>query len=125
MNYSILDPKCQSNKTHLEKLISSIPAPYYLGWSILSFAFLLISALILMLFEKTFRYLDAFLIISVIIALEGTVISWAHNKIESFENILISIVDLPKDAIIETCRKQKADIFNDREMIIFALNSFT
>ncbi|MGB5100599.1 MAG: hypothetical protein WBN94_08390, partial [Methanothrix sp.] len=78
-------------------------------------------ALILMLFEKTFRYLDAFLIISVIIALEGTIISWAHNKIESFENILMSIVDLPKGAIIETCRKQKADIFNEREMIIFAI----
>lgn len=117
MHCSIFDPKGQSNKTHLEKLISTIPIPYYLGWSLFSFAFLLIS----LLFEKTFRYVDAFLIISVIIALEGTIISWAHNKIESFEDILISIVDLPKGAIIETCRKQEADIFNDKGMIIFAI----
>jgi hypothetical protein len=121
MNYSTLDPKYQSNKTHLEKLISTIPVPYYQGWALLSLAFLLISALILMLFEKTFRYLDAFLIISVIIASEGTIISWAHNRIESFEEILISIVDLPKAAIIENCRKQEAEIFNEREMISFAI----
>ena len=74
-----------------------------------------------MLFEKTFRYVDAFLIISVIIALEGTIISWAHNKIESFEDILISIVGLPKGAIIETCRKQETDIFHDKGMIIFTI----
>jgi len=102
-------------------LISLIPIPYYLGWSLFSFAFLLISSLILMLFEKTFRYVDAFLIISVIIALEGTIISWAHNKIESFEDILISIVGLPKGAIIETCRKQETDIFHDKGMIIFTI----
>jgi len=102
-------------------LISLIPIPYYLGWSLFSFAFLLISSLILMLFEKTFHYVDAFLIISVIIALEGTIISWAHNKIESFEDILIRIVGLPKGAIIETCRKQETDIFNDKGMIIFTI----
>ncbi|MFZ2472240.1 MAG: hypothetical protein WAW52_09910 [Methanothrix sp.] len=38
-----------------------------------------------------------------------------------FENILISIVDLPKEAIVEACRKQEADIFNDRERILFAV----
>ncbi|MCX6678565.1 MAG: hypothetical protein NTU95_11580 [Methanothrix sp.] len=40
---------------------------------------------------------------------------------ESFEDILINIVDLPKGAVIETCRKQEADIFNDRGMILFAI----
>ncbi|MBN1236677.1 MAG: hypothetical protein JW999_11635 [Methanotrichaceae archaeon] len=65
--------------------------------------------------------MDAFLIISIIIALEGMIISWTHNKIESLEDILISIVDLPKADIIETCRKQEADIFNDRGMILFAI----
>jgi hypothetical protein len=74
MRGSILYPKVQSNETHLEKLISSIPIPYYLGWALFSFAFLLISFIILLLFEKTFRYVDAFLILSVIIALEGTII---------------------------------------------------
>jgi hypothetical protein len=121
MRGSILYPKVQSNETHLEKLISSIPIPYYLGWALFSFAFLLISFIILLLFEKTFRYVDAFLILSVIIALEGTIISWAHKKIESFEDILISIADLPKRALIEACRKQEADIFNDKVMIIFSV----
>ncbi|MDD1750992.1 MAG: hypothetical protein LUO89_14090 [Methanothrix sp.] len=121
MHSSILDPKGKSNKTHLEKLISLIPIPYYLGWFFFSFVFILVSSLISLLFEKAFRYVDAFLIISVIIALEGTIISWAHNKIKSFEGILISIVDLPKGIIIDTCRKQEADIFNDKGILIFAL----
>jgi hypothetical protein len=121
MHCSVLDPKRQSNKTHLDRLISTIPIPYYLGWALFSFAFLLISSLVLMLFEKTSIYVDAFLIISVIIALEGTIISWAHNRIESFEDILMSIVDLPESAIIEFCRKQEADVFNDKGIIVFTI----
>ncbi len=121
MHSSILDPKGKSNETHLDRLISLIPLPYYLGWFFFSFAFILVSSLILLLFEKTFRYIDAFLIISVIIALEGTIISWAHNKIKSFEDILIRIVDLPKGIIIDASRKQEEDIFNDKGIIIFAI----
>lgn len=74
-----------------------------------------------MLFDKTFLYADALIILSFIIALEGTIISWAHNKMESFEDILVNIVDLPKEAIIETCQKQEAEIFNDRRIAIFAI----
>lgn len=116
-----LAPKEQSKKTHLEKLISLIPVPYYLGWSLFAAAFLSISYLVLMLFEKSFRYIDVFWIISVIIALEGTAINWAHNRLKSFENIIINIVELPTEVIIKSYEKQEADIFNDKRLIIFAI----
>lgn len=116
-----LAPKEQSKKTHLEKLISLIPVPYYLGWSLFAAAFLSISYLVLMLFEKSFRYIDVFWIISVIIALEGTAINWAHNRLKSFENIIINIVELPEEVIIKSYEKQEADIFNDKRLIIFAI----
>lgn len=116
-----LAPKEQSKKTHLEKLISLIPVPYYLGWSLFAAAFLSISYLVLMLFEKSFRYIDVFWIISVIIALEGTAVNWAHNRLKSFENIIINIVELPTEVIIKSYEKQEADIFNDKRLIIFAI----
>lgn len=118
---SHLTPKKQSKKTHLEKLISLIPVPYYLGWPLFAAAFLSISYLVLMLFEKSFRYIDIFWIVSAIIALEGTAINWAHNRLKSFENIIINIVELPKEVIIKSYEKQEADIFNDKRLIISAI----
>jgi len=114
-------PKEHYKRMHLEKIISPIPVPYYLGWPLLAVAFLLISYLILMLFEKSSLNINAFLFISSIIALESMAISWTHNRLESFEDILINIIDLPKQAIIKSYNEQKADIFNDKKMIIFAI----
>ena len=73
-----------------------------------------------MLFEKSLRYIDGFLIISAIIGLQGTAVNWAHNRIESFYDILPNIVNLPRDVIISSFREQEADIFNDRKLIVFA-----
>ena len=73
-----------------------------------------------MLFEKSLRYIDGFLIISAIIGLQGTAVNWAHNRIESFYDILPNIVNLPRGVIISSFREQEADIFNDRKLIIFA-----
>jgi hypothetical protein len=112
--------KGQSRNTHLEKLVSLIPVPYHLGWLLLAAAFFSISYLVLTLLEKSFMYIGAFLIISAIIALEGTAISWAHNRIKSFKDVLINIVELPKSEIIESYEKQEAEIFNDIKMAIFA-----
>ncbi len=64
----------QSKITHIEKLVSLIPVPYYLGWILLAAAFFSISYLVLRMFEESSTYIGAFLIISVIIALEGTAI---------------------------------------------------
>ena len=115
------DPKGQSKKTHIEKFISLIPVPFYLGWFLLAFAFLSISYLALLQYEKSLLYIDIYFIISVIIALEGIAVNWAHERIKSFKEILINIVELPKDVIIKSYEKQEADIFNDKRLIIFAI----
>lgn len=114
-------PKERYKKTHLEKIISPIPAPYYLGWPIFAAAYLFIAYLVLMLFEKSYEYIDTFLFVSAIIALEGIAISWAHSRLESLDVILFNIVDLPKQAIIESCKEMEANIFNDKKMITFAI----
>jgi hypothetical protein len=115
------DPKVQSKKTHIEKFISLIPVPYYLGWFLLAFAFLLISYLALLQYEKSLRNIDVYFVISVIIALEGIAINWAHKRIKSFKEVLINIVELPEDVIIKSYEKQEADIFNDKRLIIFSI----
>lgn len=114
-------PTGQSRMTHIDRFISLIPVPYYLGWLFFAAAFFSISCFVLMQFENSFQYIDVFLIISVIIALEGTAISWAHNKLNSFGDVLIKIIDLPKEEIIKSYEKQKAEIFNDKKLVIFAI----
>lgn len=109
------------NQMHLVRLISMIPGPYYLGWALISTAVLLVSFLILLRFEKSLLYLDLFGIISIIIAMEGLIISWAHDKWDLFQDILLGIVDLPREEIIKLSQKQAAEIFNDTKMIAFAL----
>jgi hypothetical protein len=108
-------------KTHLEKFISIIPVPYYFGWLLIAFAFLSVSCLNLMLFEESLKNIDAFLIISAIIALEGTAINWGHDRIKTFDEILINIINLPKEMIVKSCEKHEADIFNDKRMILFSI----
>jgi hypothetical protein len=110
----------RSRKTHLERLISLIPVPYYFGWLIIASVFLAASCVVLVQFEGSLRHIDAFLIISIIVALEGAAINWAHNRIRSFTDILINIVDLPKDAIIRSCDGYEAEIFDDRKLIASA-----
>lgn len=109
------------NQMHLVRLISMIPGPYYLGWALVSTAVLLVSFLILLWFEKSLLYLGIFGIVSIIIAMEGLIISWAHDKWGLFQNVLLGIVDLPREEIIKLSQKQAAEIFNDTKMIAFAL----
>ena len=111
----------QSNDTHLVKLISLFPLPYYLAWPFFSLILFLISAVILMQLEGAMIHLDAFLIVAIIIALQGAIISWAHSKMASFEDILISIVDLPKADVIRAWHNQEAEIFSDRGIFLFAI----
>lgn len=102
------------------RIISVIPLPYHLAWPLFSIIILSLSAISLMLFEKAFPYLDAFLMVSIIIALEGAIISWAHHKISSLGVILANILDLPQVKAIERCREQRAEILNDRGIFLFA-----
>ncbi len=108
-------------RIHLERLISLIPVPFYHAWFLLAAAFFSISCIALMRFEDSFRYIGGFFVISIISALEGTAISWAHNAMRSFKNVLTNIVDLPAEEIAQLSEKQEAEIFNDKGMILFAL----
>jgi hypothetical protein len=121
MSYKKTDPNEPSNETHLVKLISLIPVPYYLGWPLVSLVFLLISSIILVLFEDKMMHIDAFFIVSAIIAMEGTIISWAHHRIASFEDILILIVDLDRDEVSKAWRRHEAEIFDDKGMLVFSI----
>lgn len=114
-------PNWQPNETHLVKFISYLPVPYYLGWPLVSLAFLLISSAFMMLFEDKMIHVDSFFIVSAIIAMEGTIISWAHYRIASFEDILISIVDLDKDEVSKAWRRHEAEIFDDKRMLFFSI----
>ena len=107
-------------KMHLHRLISLIPVSYPLGWTLLAAAFLAASFLILWLIEGSLLHLDATVMISVIIALEGMIISWAYRKVSSFEEVLAAVVDLPREELRRTFKKQVAEIFSDRGMIIFS-----
>lgn len=75
----------------------------------------------MILFEKSFAYTDGFLIISAIICMQGTAVNWAHNRIKSFYDILPNIVNLPREAVIESFEEQESDIFNDKKLIVFTI----
>ena len=109
------------NQMHLVRLISMIPGPYYVGWTLILIAILLVSFFILLRFERSFVYLDTFCIISVIIAMEGLIISWAHNKWDSFQDVLLGIVDLRREDIIKISQKLAEEIFNNTKMIAFTM----
>jgi len=106
---------------HLERFISLIPVPYYLGWSLFAAAFLSISCLVLLAFEKSLSQIEVFPIVSAIIVLEGTAINWTHDKIRSFDEILKNVIDLPNDAIRRAHERQEAEIFNEKRLTIFAI----
>lgn len=115
------DSSGNAGKIHLDRFISLIPVPYYMGWFLLAAAYFLVSITFLVQFEESLSYIGAFFIISIIIALEGTAIGWAHIRMKSFENILIKIVDLPREEIIKLSKRQEAEIFNDKRMALFAI----
>jgi hypothetical protein len=121
MSYKKATPNGQSNDTHLVKLISLLPFPYYLAWPFISFVFLMISFGLLLLSGDKMMHIDAFFIVSAIIAMEGTIISWAYHRITSFEDILISIVDMDKDEISKAWRKHESEIFDDKGMLFFSI----
>ena len=110
-----------TNQMHLVRLISMIPGPHYVAWTLISIAIFLVSFFILLRFERSFVYMDTFCILSIIIAMEGIIISWAHDKWDSFQDILLGIVDLNREDIIKLSQKQAAEIFNNPKMIAFAL----
>ncbi|RQW79675.1 MAG: hypothetical protein EHM14_07830 [Methanothrix sp.] len=70
--------------------------------------------------EGSIEHLDFFLILSVIIAVEGPAFNWGHRRLHSLAKVVINIVELPKETIIMACEKWDAEIFSDVKMISFA-----
>lgn len=103
----------------------AIPLPYYLGWLLIAAVFFCLSILALAAMDESFDFIGAFLILSIIIALEGTAIIWAHNKMRSFDEILSRIVDLPRDEVTRICRDQESRTFNDKRALMFAISFIT
>jgi hypothetical protein len=114
--------KAESGKNpdflHLERIISIIPVPYYWGWMILGGLFFLFSLLLLLFFEQSLAYVCVSLILSILIALQGILITWALKKIRLFRDILLESVDLPKEEIFNWYEKNYAIITNHKRMII-------
>jgi len=116
-----LASKRDFKRTYLERIVSLIPVPYYWGWQLIALAFLAVSSICLTLFEGSIEHLDFFLILSAIIAMEGSAINWAHIKLHSLAGIVINIIELPKETIIRSCESWEAEIFSDKRMISFAM----
>jgi hypothetical protein len=108
-------------RTYPERIVSLIPVPYYWGWQLIASAFLTVSYICLALFEGSIQHLDFFFILSAIIAVEGSAINWGHIKLHSLAEIVINIIELPKETIIRSCERWEAEIFSDKRMISFAI----
>lgn len=111
----------QFKRTHLERLISLIPVPYYWGWFVLAFVFMAVSYFCLASFDGSLEHIEFFLILSAIIAVEGSAIIWGHNKLHNLKEIIVDIVELPRETIFKSCERWEAQIFSDKRMITFAI----
>jgi hypothetical protein len=109
------------HETHLERILSLAPFPYYWTWSIIGFMFFLISTFISLFYEKSLTFVYVFLVLSILLACQGTVITWAHNKMILFRDTFIEIVDEDHFEIADKYEKQLRIIFNDRGMFISAI----
>ncbi len=108
------------NRTHLERIASIIPIPYYWAWSIFGLGFFLISLSSLYFFRESFALIYVFLVLSILITWQGAGITWAHKKIVSFKESFMEIVDVPHEEIAERYEAQIKIIFNDQLMILSA-----
>lgn len=119
-----IDPingNCDTHKTHIEHCMSIIPFSCYWGWAIAGSIVFAGSLIILDIFENSFAYSELYLILSFIMVWQSIIIIWSHNKIKSFKEILIEIVDLPVDQIARRYNNQQKIIFNDKNMALCGL----
>jgi len=108
-------------ETHLERIISLIPLDYYWTWTILGLMFLVASILISLFFERSLIHLPAFLILSLLFALEGIAITWAHKRIFIFRDIILEIIDSDHFMIAQKYQSQINMIFNNKRMFLFGM----
>ena len=107
-----------SHETHLERIISVIPLPYYWAGTFAGEVLFLISVIILTFFEKSFEYIISFFILSTLIALQIVFVVWAHEKIRFLRDIFIDMIELPGEEILKWYEGQEANIFNNEKMVL-------
>jgi hypothetical protein len=107
-----------NHRTHLERLLLLIPAPYYLAGAIIGAIIFISTSIIIVWFENNLDYIWPCFVLSSLVALQSTVVFWAHKKIILFKDILVDIVELPKQMTLKWYENQELNIFNDKMMIL-------
>lgn len=104
--------------THVERLASLFPLPYYGGWAAVSGAFFLISSAVVLFFEKSSVYVIPCFLLSALMLQQAIIIVWAQRKIRLFKENILEVVDLPKEEIAAWYENQETKIFNDKKMVV-------
>ena len=107
-----------THRTHLENFLSLIPISYYWAGSIIGVMLFFCSSIIIIYFENNFDYIWPCFVLSTLVALQSIIVFWAHEKIILFKDILIDIVELPKQMTLKWYETQELNIFNDKMMIL-------
>jgi hypothetical protein len=74
-----------NHRTHLERLLLLIPAPYYLAGAIIGAIIFISTSIIIVWFENNLDYIWPCFVLSTLVALQSTVVFWAHKKIILFK----------------------------------------
>jgi len=105
-------------KTHLERIASIVPHPYYWSYLAVGTILFLISLFIIIIFEKNNQHLESFLILSILISFQCTVIYWAHLKFIQLSDVIVEMIDLPREMTWKWFSQQETAMFNDKMMIL-------
>ena len=108
----------KDHETHLEKVSSIIPFPYYWAWTIFGSVSSIISFTCLLIFERSYNFIWVFLVLSALTAWQSIGVVWAHRKMRLFRNTLIRLVEWPEEKIKNRYEEQTAIIFDDKKLII-------
>jgi hypothetical protein len=106
-----------SYRTHPERFISIFPLPYYWSGITIGEMLFLLSASITIFFEETSQYILTCLVLSILVVLQCIIIFWAHKTIRLLRDVLVEMIDLPKEQTLKWYEGQEAVIFNDKMMI--------
>lgn len=109
------------HRMHIERCMSILPLPCYMGWLVAGTIIFVGSIIILDIFENSFLYLEFFLLLSFIMTWQSIIIIWSYDKIKYFKDILIEIVDMPRDEITRRYNDQQMIIFDDKKMALCGL----
>jgi hypothetical protein len=114
-NYHPIERK-DLKKIHLERILSIIHLPYYLGAALIGGVIFVSSSIIIIHFENSIWYVVPTFLLSLLVVQESVIVIWAHGKIKLFKEYLMDIVELPEEEIAKWYDAQETIIFNDKRM---------